>query len=95
VAAMATRPDGGVGGGSSTNRDNNDHDADGDHQHHRRPCPRRAATVVAMMKIAGQRGGKELARQLQGNDEVTEMRRQSAMVPARAKLIEFVVQAQG
>ena len=34
-------------------------------------------------------------RQKQGNNKVTEMQMQSATAPARAKLIEFVVQAQG
>ena len=63
-----------------------------------------------MMTIAGERGGKATARQLQGDDEpickvmlkrlqgdneAMEMRRQSAMAPAWASLIEFVVQAQG
>jgi len=46
-----------------------------------------------MMTIAGKRGGEATARQLQSDNEVTE--RQSAMAPAWARLIEFVVQAQG
>jgi len=46
-----------------------------------------------MMTIAGERGGEATVRRLQSDDEVTE--RQSAMAPARARPIEFVVQAQG
>ena len=90
---MATRPDGGIDGGSSTDRDNNDHNADGNRRHRCRPRPFRAATAVATMTIAGKRGGEATVRRLQSDDEVTE--RQSAMAPARARLIEFVVQAQG
>jgi hypothetical protein len=80
VAATATRPDGdggvggmknGISGGSSTDRDNDDQDADGDRC--RRPCPRRAATAVMMMTIAAKGGCKATARQLQGDDEATEM----------------------
>jgi hypothetical protein len=85
------RPDGGgrvgggknrVGGGSSTDRDNDKQDADGN----RRCCPRtrRATTAVAMMTMAGKRGGEATARRLQVDDEATEMRRQSDMAPARA-----------
>ena len=96
-AGMTTRSDGcggvgsgkngvGGGGGSSTNRDNDDNDANGDRR--RRPChrhrSRRAATAVAMMTMVGKRGGKATARQLQGNNEATEMRRQSNMAPVRA-----------
>ena len=61
----------GVGGGSSTNRDNDNHDADSNRRH--RPCPRRAATAVAMMTMAGDRGGEATVRRLQGNNEVMEM----------------------
>ncbi len=93
MVAMATRPDGGVNGGSSTDRDNNDHNTDGNRRHRRRPRPRRVAAAVAMMTIAGERGGEATARQLQSGDEVTE--RQSATAPARARLIEFVMHAQG
>jgi len=93
VAVTVTRPDGSVDGGSSTDMDNNNHDADGNHRHHRRPRPRRAATAVAMMTITDKRGGEVTVRRLQSEDEVTE--RQSAMAPAQASLIEFVVQAQG
>jgi len=46
-----------------------------------------------MMTIAGERGGEATARQLQSGDEVTD--RQSAMAPAWARLIEFVMHAQG
>jgi hypothetical protein len=95
AAATVMRPDGGVGGGSSTNRDNDDHNADGNRRHRCHPCPRRAAMVVAMMTIVGKRGGEVTARRLQGDDEVTEMQGQSAMAPARARLIEFEVQGQG
>ena len=97
AAATATNPDGSVGGGSSTDRDDNDHDTNGDHRHCRRPRPRWAATAVAMMTIAGERGGEATARRRgkQGDDKVTEMRRQSAMVPALARLIEFLEQVQG
>ena len=42
-----------------------------------------------MMTIAGERGGEGTVRRLQSDDEVTEKQ------PARARLIEFVVQAQG
>jgi hypothetical protein len=95
-AGMATRLDScggvgsgknGVGGGSSTDRDNDDNDANGDRRR-RRPRPRhrsrRAATAVAMMTMAGERGGEATARRLQGNDEATEMQRQSNMAPAGA-----------
>ena len=91
AAAMATLPDGvggvgggknGVGGGSSKNRDNDGRDANGDRRRCPRPRPCQAATAVAMMTMAGIRGGKAMARQLQGEDEVTEMQRQSDMVPA-------------
>jgi hypothetical protein len=102
AAVMATRPDGSVSGGSSTDRDNDNHNADGDHHRHCRRRPRRAATAVVMMMIAGKRGErrrrsncKATAKQLQGNDKATEMQRQSAMVLERVSLIEFVVQAQG
>ena len=95
ASATATRPDGGIGGGSSTGRDNNDHDADGDRSRRRRRRPHRAAMAVVMMTIAGERGGEAMVRRLQGNDEKTEMQGQSAMAPAQARLIEFVVQAQG
>jgi hypothetical protein len=55
-------------------------DADGDRR--RRRCPRGAATDVdVMMTMAGKRGGKATARRVQGNDNATRMRRQSAMVP--------------
>ena len=94
-AGMATCSDGcggvgsrknGIGGSSSTDRDNDDNDANGDRR--RRPRPghqsRRAATVVAMMTMTGERGGEATARQLQSNDEAMEMRRQSNMAPARA-----------
>ena len=93
VAAMATRPDGGVDGGSSNNRENNNHNADGNRRHHRRSRPHLAVTAVTMMTIASERGGEATARRLQSNDEVTE--RQLSMAPARARLIEFVVQVQG
>jgi len=46
-----------------------------------------------MMTIAGKRGGEATARRLQSDDQVTE--RQLAMAPTQARLIEFVVQAQG
>jgi hypothetical protein len=36
-----------------------------------------------MMTMAGKRGGEAMARRLQGDDEATEMRRQSNMAPAR------------
>jgi hypothetical protein len=94
-AGMAMRSDGcggvgsgknGVGGGSSTDRDNNDNDANGNRRRRPRPChhSRRAATAVAMMTMTGERGGEATARRLQGDDEATEMRRQSNMAPARA-----------
>ena len=51
--------------------------------------------AVVMMTVAGKRGGEAMVRRLQGNDKKTEMQGQSAMVPAQARLIEFVVQAQG
>jgi hypothetical protein len=51
------------------------------------------AMAVAMMTIAGERGGEATARRLQRDDEV--MERQWAMAPVRVRLIEFVVQAQG
>ena len=51
------------------------------------------AVTVAMMTIAGKRGGEAMAKQLQSVDQV--MERQLAIAPARARLIEFVVQAQG
>ena len=73
MAVMVTRPDGGVDGGSSTDRNNNDHSADGNRRPCRRPHPRRAATAVAMMKITGKREGEVTARRLQGDDKVTEM----------------------
>ena len=95
-AGMATCSDGcggvgsrknGIGGSSSTDRDNDDNDANGDHCC-RRPRPRhrsrQAATAVAMMTMAGERGGEATASRLQGDDEVTEMRRQSNMAPAGA-----------
>jgi hypothetical protein len=95
TAGMATRSDGcdgvgsgknGVGGGSSTDRDNDDNDANGNCRCRPRPrhCSRQAATAFAMMTLAGERGGEATARQLQGDDEATEMRRQSNMAPARA-----------
>jgi hypothetical protein len=36
------------------------------------------ATAVTMMTMAGERGGEVTAKQLQGNNEATRMRRQSA-----------------
>jgi hypothetical protein len=41
-----------------------------------------------MMTTVGERGGKVMARRLQGEDEATEMQRQSEMAPA-GELIEF------
>ena len=96
AAVTAMRPDGGggvggggvgggkngVGGGSSMDRDNKDHDADGNRRC--RPCPRRVATAVGMMTMAGKRGGEATVKRLQGDDEVMEMRRQSDMAPAQA-----------
>ena len=86
AAVTATRSEGGgknnIGGGSSTDRDNDDHDVDGNR--HCRPCPRRATTAVAMMTMAGERGGEATVRRLQGEDEVMEMQRQSDRAPARA-----------
>ena len=56
------------------------HDANGDCLH--QPYPRGAATVDAMMMMAGKRGDEATARQLlQGNNEATRMQRQSAMAP--------------
>ena len=71
------------------------YDTNGDHRCRR--CPHGAATAVVMMTIAGERGGDATARRRgqQGDDKVTEMRRQSAMVPALARLIEFLEQVQG
>jgi hypothetical protein len=66
------------------NRDNNGRNADGDRHHRLRPRPCWVATAVAMMTMAGERGGEAMARRLQGKDEATEMRRQSDMAPAQA-----------
>ena len=65
-------------------RDNDGHDASGDRSCRRRPRPHRAATAVAMMTMAGKRVGEATARRLQGEDEATEMQRQSDMAPAQA-----------
>ena len=62
MAATATRLDGGVGGGSSTNRDSNDDNADGDHHHCRRSRLCRVVKAVVMMTIMGKRGGEATAR---------------------------------
>jgi hypothetical protein len=81
-AGMATRSDGcggvgseknGVGGGSSTDRDNNDNDANGNRRRRPRPrhCSRQAATAVAMMTMAGERG----VRRRQGNCRATTRQR--------------------
>ncbi len=40
--------------------------------------------AVAMMTMAGERGGETTARQLQGEDEATEMQKQLNMAPAQA-----------
>ena len=65
------------------------HDADGNCRCQPRCC--RMATVVTRMMMAGESGGKVRAMRLQGNNEATRMQRQSAMAPARARLIELVV----
>ena len=94
-AGMTTHSDGcggvgsgknGVGGGSNTDRDNGDNDANGDRRCrlHPRHRSRREVTAVEMMTMAGERGGEATARQLQGDDKATEMRRQSNMAPERA-----------
>ena len=46
-----------------------------------------------MITMTGKRGGEATAKQLQSVDQV--MERQLAIAPAQARLIEFVVQAQG
>ena len=93
MPVTAMLPDGGSGvdsgkngfdGVSSTDRDNNDHNADGDRRCRRRPRPLQAAMAVAMMTMAGERGDETTVRQLQGEDEAMEMRRQSDMAPAQA-----------
>ena len=53
-----------------TDRDNEDHDTDSDCRC-RGHCPKRTAMAVAMMMIAGKRGGHAMARRLQGKDEAT------------------------